>query len=794
MQADDSCSPQSNGLIQPSLPALEGKTPAPYPLGEAKTGRVVDVSSDGARVAFAKAECWVPRAQVSLEVGGDPRTYVHLGDEVAVHLYGWNGKEFWGSIGRAASDWKFVGTALAAGMEVRGVVVAIQSRKGSEHGYMRIDLGPVVGIVYDWECDLDLGFVDIAQKYMVDDEVFVYITKIDLTSSKIGLPLIRLSIARTFDKWRDAFEKLEMRRPIQGIVVDTNATGMFVDLGPIEAYIDGPESSLKPGGQPNQLFNVGDKVDLMLMKIADPDWEMPGRFHANALAEGSIRFADPDHWAYMLKLKTDSEKGNQIESVVIRREDDLIVDLGPINAKIPLDEISLMPGIDTDVVRYFNPKPGRRITVVPLNMPRWLAATTDTLALASIRRAMPGWQAACDALPIDGITFGYVVGYPWQPTSQKVDIGVVSLPLPPPKELHKLMRGVSGNTGLPYQDFDMPVTVLKKDASGKPIQVAPVQVVDSMQSMANTIQVGDILYGTVFGVEPTGLRIHLGDGIKGWVPLIELPENSLKELILRYGPSPDNTLVDGGMHRIPLRPDIGNKVRMMVIDTHYWEDSVVDSSDQRDEQQVVGRMRIELSVRKAELKEMISTGETDKLELKTVLEGAGKKTRRRFLKYRVLKAIVSFVNTGGGHVIIGVSDNGDLKGLQGTDDFLIGDHGEKNTLVSRQSQMSDALTDGLRGWVKSEGSTSILDHVWWRFEDIQGCTVMVIFCKAVYGEGFQIKEPVEDKGGQLKFREHRTFIRLNGKSVPLGDDKLAAWKESRLAKAERQRDVGTVDA
>lgn len=115
---------------------------------------------------------------------------------------------------------------------------------------------------------------------------------------------------------------------------------------------------------------------------------------------------------------------------------------------------------------------------------------------------------------------------------------------------------------------------------------------------------------------------------------------------------------------------------------------------------------VEEDVTEAEIKELIKQGEGKNVEFKAALSYCFTKERATLgTNYIIAKAICSFLNSEGGVLIIGVSDNGEITGLENDFSLYIGDERKKKDLfrlsfdylihhffdISVRSQISTAI-------------------------------------------------------------------------------------------------------
>ena len=128
---------------------------------------------------------------------------------------------------------------------------------------------------------------------------------------------------------------------------------------------------------------------------------------------------------------------------------------------------------------------------------------------------------------------------------------------------------------------------------------------------------------------------------------------------------------------------------------------------------VTGEIEEELATAEFDLSKVIVNGESEAVEFKSTLSTnlhTGNKDPR--MELSVLKTLAGFLNTNGGMLVIGVSDDGNPVGIQ-ADDF------------ANEDKMSLHLVNIVKTRMGVQAMTSLHAH----FDDNDGCRVMVVKCR-----------------------------------------------------------------
>lgn len=145
-------------------------------------------------------------------------------------------------------------------------------------------------------------------------------------------------------------------------------------------------------------------------------------------------------------------------------------------------------------------------------------------------------------------------------------------------------------------------------------------------------------------------------------------------------------------------------------------------------------------------KDIISQGESDSLEFKSSLRYDVKlKQTNKELERVVIKGILSFLNTNGGMLLIGVTDNGLISGIEY--DF--------QTLNSRQDK--DGFLQCLTNLISSQIGRQFYDYIRVSFEDIDN----KIICIVQIERAFQPAYLKTEKGQEFYIRANNTTTPLN---------------------------------
>jgi len=114
---------------------------------------------------------------------------------------------------------------------------------------------------------------------------------------------------------------------------------------------------------------------------------------------------------------------------------------------------------------------------------------------------------------------------------------------------------------------------------------------------------------------------------------------------------------------------------------------------------------------------LIRKGESKTLEFKeTLLLDVKKKTKEKYIEKSVLKTIVGFLNTDGGTLLVGVSDDGVIRGLQDE--------------ISRFHKNPDKFLLHFKNLIKTQIGEEFYPDINYRNVDISGKSVLLVECNA----------------------------------------------------------------
>jgi hypothetical protein len=114
---------------------------------------------------------------------------------------------------------------------------------------------------------------------------------------------------------------------------------------------------------------------------------------------------------------------------------------------------------------------------------------------------------------------------------------------------------------------------------------------------------------------------------------------------------------------------------------------------------------------------LIRKGESKTLEFKETLSlDVKKKTKEKYIEKSVLKTIVGFLNTDGGTLLVGVSDDGVIRGLQDE--------------ISRFHKNLDKFLLHFKNLIKSQIGEEFYPDINYRNVDISGKSVLLVECNA----------------------------------------------------------------
>ena len=155
---------------------------------------------------------------------------------------------------------------------------------------------------------------------------------------------------------------------------------------------------------------------------------------------------------------------------------------------------------------------------------------------------------------------------------------------------------------------------------------------------------------------------------------------------------------------------------------------------------------------RADIERLIGDGESERLEFKSTLRTnlqTGETDKR--MEKAVLKTIVAFLNSSGGDLLIGVSDDG---GIIGADVAAF--------------ENKDKMNLHLSNLISSQIGSAFLPYIWFRMVDFDGRTVIRVNCKPC-------RKPVFLKDGKLEI----FYIRKGPQSEELTGNSLISYVNNR---------------
>lgn len=171
---------------------------------------------------------------------------------------------------------------------------------------------------------------------------------------------------------------------------------------------------------------------------------------------------------------------------------------------------------------------------------------------------------------------------------------------------------------------------------------------------------------------------------------------------------------------------------------------------------------------RADIEELIKEGESERLEFKSTLRTnlqTGETDKR--MEKAVLKTIVAFLNSSGGDLLIGVSDDGGIIGADVT-----------------AFENKDKMNLHLSNLISSQIGSAFLPYIWFRMVDFDDRTVIRVSCKPC-------RRPVFLKDGKLEI----FYIRKGPQSEELTGNSLISYvnnrRTQRLSKSRVRRRVRT---
>ena len=292
--------------------------------GEAVTGQVIGVKEDEIilSIAGSKSEGIITRSEFTNEPGVDLRTKVQVGDELEAKVLKVNDGE-----GQVLLTYK----RLAAEKGNERLKEAYENHEVLKAPVTQI-LGGGLSVVVD-EARVFIPASLVSDTYEKDlskyqgQEIEFVISEFNPRRNRVIGDRRQLLVAERAEKQKELFAKINVGDRMEGTVKNVTDFGAFIDLGGVDGLLHISEMSWGRVENPKKVFQVGDKVEVMIKDIHDTKIAL------------SLKFPETNPWA---NAAEDYAVGTVITGKVARMTDfGAFVELAPgVDALLHVSQIS----------------------------------------------------------------------------------------------------------------------------------------------------------------------------------------------------------------------------------------------------------------------------------------------------------------------------------------------------------------------------------------------------------------------------------------------------------------------
>jgi small subunit ribosomal protein S1 len=298
----------------------EGGPPRRMPrVGERVTGTIFQLGADTAFLTLGgRTEAMIDLRELKDDEG---ILRFGVGDTVEAHVVeaGAKGVILSRSLSKGSASLAMLAEARASGLPVEGLVLAVNK------GGFEVAVGDARAFVP--LSQMDLRFVDKPDQY-IGERLKFRVTEV----RDRNVVLSRRALLEEEQKALAAETRkgLAEHKVLQGRVTGVRDFGVFVDLGGVEGLVPVSELSHVRVGHPSEVVNVGDTVEVEVLRIEPPNPHSPDKAKHKERISLSMRARQEDPWkSFAAGLK----EGDRLQGKVVR--------LQPFGAFV-----ELRPGVD----------------------------------------------------------------------------------------------------------------------------------------------------------------------------------------------------------------------------------------------------------------------------------------------------------------------------------------------------------------------------------------------------------------------------------------------------------------
>jgi small subunit ribosomal protein S1 len=288
-------------------------------IGERVTGTIFQLGADTAFLTLSgRTEAMIDLRELKDDEG---ILRFGVGDTVEAHVVeaGAKGVILSRTLSKGSASLAMLAEARASGMPVEGLVLAVNK------GGFEVAVGDARAFVP--LSQMDLRFVDKPDQY-IGERLRFRVTEV----RERNVVLSRRALLEDEQKALAAETRkgLAEGKVLQGKVTGVRDFGVFVDLGGVEGLVPVSELSHVRVGHPSEVVNVGDTVEVEVLRIEAPNPHSPDKAKHKERITLSMRARQEDPWkAFAAGLR----EGDRLQGKVVR--------LQPFGAFV-----ELRPGVD----------------------------------------------------------------------------------------------------------------------------------------------------------------------------------------------------------------------------------------------------------------------------------------------------------------------------------------------------------------------------------------------------------------------------------------------------------------
>lgn len=287
-------------------------------VGEKVTAKIFQLGADTVFATIGKHE-----AMIDLDELKDDQGILRygVGDSIEAFVMetGAKGIQLSRKLSKGAASLSMLVDARHSGLPVEGIVLAVNK------GGLEVAVGDVRAFCPSSQVDVR----PVKMEDLVGQRLTFRVTEV----KEKNVVLSRRSLLEEENKAKGAELKksLEVGKLVKGRIVNVQAFGAFVDLGGLEGLIPVSELSHVRIGHPNEVVNVGDEVEVEIIRLEDAEANSPDKNKRKDRITLSLRSQLEDPFKAL--LATTVKEGSILKGKVVR--------LQPFGAFV-----QLAPGVD----------------------------------------------------------------------------------------------------------------------------------------------------------------------------------------------------------------------------------------------------------------------------------------------------------------------------------------------------------------------------------------------------------------------------------------------------------------